>query len=136
MVLLSKTLLAIGVLVLAIGGYLLWFLYGGGPPPAGYSFPRHSMLGGPQALFKGSLENVEGCIRTAGEGSLAVVWPPGYSLSIDDGKPVIHGGFRDVGMGDEVRMGGGYYEDGAPPPGTRDVGACSPPYFLSTGFTD
>lgn len=75
MVLLSKTLLAIGVLVLAIGGYLLWFLYGGGPPPAGYSFPRHSMLGGPQALFKGSLENVEGCIRTAGEGSLAVVWP-------------------------------------------------------------
>jgi hypothetical protein len=136
MVLLGRTLLAIGVLVLAIGGYLLWFLYGGWPAPEGYSFPRHSMLGGPQALFEGSLEDVDGCIRTAGEGSFAVVWPPGYSLSIDDGKPVIHGGFRDVGMGDEVRMGGGYYEDGAPPPGTRDVGACSPPYFLSTGFTD
>ncbi|HUF06626.1 MAG TPA: hypothetical protein VMP86_04460 [Candidatus Binatia bacterium] len=35
-----------------------------------------------------------------------------------------------------VRMGGGYYEDGAPPPGSRDLGSCVPPFFLSTGFTD
>ena len=136
MVLLRRSLLVIAVLVVAIGGYLIWYLYGPWPVPEGYSFPRHSMLGGPQALFAGSLEDVDGCIRTAGEGSFAVVWPPGYSLSVDDGEPIIHGGSRVVRMGDEVRMGGGYYEDGAPPPGTRDVGACSPPYFLSTGLTD
>jgi hypothetical protein len=136
MVLLRRTLLVIGIVVLAIGAYVLWYLYGGWPAPEGYSFPRHSMLGGPQALFEGSLEDADGCIRTAGEGSFAVVWPPGYSLSVNDGEPVIHGGSRQVRMGEEVRMGGGYYEDGRPPPGTRHVGACAPPYFLSTGFTD
>ncbi len=65
-----------------------------------------------------------------------MVWPPGYRLSIAGGEPIIHDGFRDVGMGERVRMGGGYYEDGRPPPETRDVGTCAPPYFLSTGLTD
>ena len=92
--------------------------------------------GGPAGLFEGALEDVDGCIRTAGEDSFAVVWPPRYRVSVEDGQPVIHGNLRDVGMGEQVAMGGGYYEDGARPPGTRDVGSCTPPFFLSTGFTD
>jgi hypothetical protein len=39
-----------------------------------------------------------------------------------------------VRMGERVTMGGGYYEDGQAPPGSRDLADCSPPYFLSTGF--
>jgi hypothetical protein len=92
--------------------------------------------GGPDALYVGTLEDVDGCIRAAGDVSFAVVWPPGYHLGVDGGEPVIHGSFRDVGTGEQVRMGGGYYEDGLPPPGTRDVGSCAPPFFLSTGFSD
>jgi hypothetical protein len=79
---------------------------------------------------------VDGCIRAAGSESFAVVWPPGYWLSIEVGEPIVHGGSGEVGMGEQVRMGGGYYEDGAPPPGSRDVGNCAPPFFLSTGLTD
>jgi hypothetical protein len=104
--------------------------------PSGYSFPRHSMWGGPQALYVGTLEDVDGCIRATGDESFAVVWPPGYRLSVQAGKPVVHGGWQEVGMDEPVRMGGGYYEDGEPPPGTRDVGRCAPRFFLSTGFTD
>jgi hypothetical protein len=33
-------------------------------------------------------------------------------------------------------MGGGYYEDGQPPPESRDLGDCAPPFFLSTGLSD
>ena len=136
MTLARRLVLALGVVVAAVALSVAWLVYGGWPAPDGYSFPRHSMFGGPDALFVGALEDVDGCIRTAGDGSFAVVWPPGYRLSIEGGEPVVHGGFRDVGMGEQVRMGGGYYEDGRPPPETRDVGTCAPPYFLSTGFTD
>jgi hypothetical protein len=104
--------------------------------PSGYSFPRHSMVGGPAALFEGTLEEINGCIRARGEESFAVVWPPGYWLSIDGGEPVVHGFARRARMGEPLRMGGGYYEDGEPPPGSRDIGNCSPPFFLSTGFSD
>jgi hypothetical protein len=41
-----------------------------------------------------------------------------------------------VRMGEAVRMGGGYYEDGQPPAGSRDIGACAAPFFLSTGFAE
>lgn len=85
----------------------------------------------------GTLEDVDGCIRATAEyGSFAVVWPPGYWLSIDDNEPVVHGFTRDAGMGEPVRMGGGYREDGQPPPGSRDIGGCAPPFFLTTGFGD
>ena len=94
------------------------------------------MWGGPDALYDGTLEDVDGCIRAAGDESFAVVWPAGYRVSIDDGEPVVHGYLREVAMGEPVRMGGGYYEDGQPPPESRDVGDCAPPYFLSTGFSD
>ena len=131
-----RLLVALGVVVAAVALSVGWLVYGGSPAPDGYSFPRHSMFGGPDALFVGALEDVDGCIRTAGDGSFAVVWPPGYRLSIEGGEPVVHTGFHAVGMGEPVRMGGGYYEDGRPPPVSRDVGRCAPPFFLSTGFTD
>ena len=131
-----RSLLALGTVVVAVALYLAWYAYGGWPAPSGYSIPRHSMFGGPDALYVGTLEDVDGCIRAAGDESFAVVWPPGYHLSVDGGEAVIHGSFREVGMGEQVRMGGGYYEDGRPPPGTRDVGSCAPPFFLSTGFSD
>ena len=91
---------------------------------------------GPDALYVGTLEDMDGCIRAAGDESFAVGWPPGYRLSVEGGEPVITGGGREVRMGEAVRMGGGHYEDGQPPPGTRDVGSCRPPFFLSTGFSD
>jgi hypothetical protein len=94
------------------------------------------MFGGPDALFEGTLEEIDGCIRATGIESFAVVWPPGYWLSIDDGEPVVHGFARSARMGETVRMGGGYYEDGQPPPGSRDISGCGPPYFLSTGLSD
>ncbi len=129
-------MLALGIVAVAVALSLAWYVYGTWPVPEGYSFPRHSMLGGPAALYVGSLEDADGCIRTAGDQSFAVIWPPGYRLSLEGGEPVVHGGARDIGMGELIRMGGGYYEDGSPPPGARDVDDCSPPYFLSTGLTD
>lgn len=129
-------MLVLGIAAVAVALYVAWSTYGSWPVPGGYSFPRHSMWGGPQALFEGTLRDVDGCIRAGEDESFAVVWPPGYRLGVEDGEPVVLGGPRDVGMGEHVRMGGGYYEDGQPPPGTRDVGGCTAPFFLSTGFTD
>jgi hypothetical protein len=134
--LLGRSLLVLGIVVVAVAGYLAWSTYGSWPVPSGYSFPRHSMWGGPDALYAGTLKDVDGCIRAAGEESFAVVWPPGYRLSVEDGEPVVHGGSRQVRIGEQVRMGGGYYEDGLPPPESRDIGACAPPFFLSTGFSE
>lgn len=133
---LGRGLLVVGVVAMAAGLYLAWSTFGSWPVPQGYSFPRHSMWGGPDALFEGTLEEVDGCIRGGAGESFAVVWPPGYRLSLTDGQPVVHGGGQEVGMDEPVRMGGGYYEDGAPPPGTRDIGSCEAPFFLSTGFSD
>lgn len=131
-----RVVLVLGVVAVTVALYLAWSTYGSWPVPSGYSFPRHSMWGGPTALFVGTLDDVDGCIRTVGDESFAVVWPPGYRLSVEGGEPVVHGGSRSVRTGEQVRMGGGYYEDGQPPPGTRDVGNCAPPFFLSTGLTD
>jgi hypothetical protein len=131
-----RALLAVVGVATAFAASFLWSTYGSWPVPSGYSFPRHSMWGGPAALYEGTLEEVDGCIRAAGDKSFAVVWPPGYRLNLEDGEPIVVGGSRSVGMDEPIRMGGGYYEDGAPPPGTRDVGTCAPPFFLSTGFSD
>jgi len=131
-----RVVLLLGVGFVAVALSAAWYAYGAWPVPDGYSFPRHSMFGGPAALYEGTLEDVDGCIRAAGDESFAVVWPPGYWLNVEAGEPLVHGYFREVGMGEPVRMGGGYYEDRQPPPETRDVGDCAPPFFLSTGFTD
>jgi hypothetical protein len=131
----KRLALATGVVVLAISGYAAWYVYGAWPVPDGYSFPRHSFWGGgPAALFEGKLHDSGGCIRTAGTQHFTVVWPPGYRLTLAGGQPVVQGGGRDLRMGELVRMGGGFYEDGDPPPTTFDLGSCPPPYFLSTGF--
>jgi hypothetical protein len=129
-------ILAIGAVVIAIVLAVAWYTFGTWPVPGGYAFPRHSLFGGPTALFEGRLQDVGGCIRTDGDDSFAVVWPPGYRLSIEAGEPVVRAGFREIRMGEQIRMGGGYYESGDPPPGSRDVGGCAPPFFLSTGLSD
>jgi hypothetical protein len=129
--------LGLAVAIVAIAAFAAWYVYGTWPVPEGYSFPRHSMWGGgPTALFEGTLEEIDGCILTSGAQHFTVVWPPGYSLTIDGIEPVVHGNFREVRMGQTVRMGGGYYETGDPPPTTLTVGNCPSPYFLSTGFVD
>ncbi len=131
-----RAALVFGVVAVLVALALVWNVFGGWPVPSGYSFPRHSMFGGPAGLFEGTLEDIDGCIRAAGDESFAVVWPPGYWLSVEDGAPVVLGFARDAGMSEPVRMGGGYYEDGQPPPGSRDIGDCAPPFFLSTGLSD
>ncbi len=136
-VMVRRTVIVLGAVAAAVALALVWNVFGGWPVPSGYSFPRHSMFGGPQAEFVGTLEDIDGCIRAMAEdGSFAVVWPPGYWLSFDDNEPVVQGFTRDAGMGEPVRMGGGYREDGQPPPGSRDIGGCEPPFFLTTGFSD
>ena len=75
-----RWLLALGIIAVAVPVALAWYAFGAWPVPSGYSFPRHSMFGGPDALYVGTLEDVDGCIRTAEYGSFAVVWPPGSRL--------------------------------------------------------
>jgi hypothetical protein len=135
---LKRIALVAAVAVLVFSTFTAWYVYGSWPVPDGYSFPRHAAWGGgPTALFEGDLQEAEGCIQGATDsGAFSVVWPPGYHLTLDRGEPVLHGGSLQVRMGERVRMGGGYYETGEPPPGTRDLGTCPPPYFLSTGFVD
>jgi hypothetical protein len=129
--------LVVGVAILAAGGFGIWYVYGAWPVPEGYEFPRHSEFGGPSALFEGELQELEGCVRAATDfGAFTVVWPPGYSLTLDQGEPIVNGGALRVRMGEPVRMGGGYYESGDPPPGARDLGDCPAPYFFSTGFVE
>jgi hypothetical protein len=134
---LKAVALLLGVPLLLVGGFLAWYVYGAWPVPAGYSFPRHSLWGGgPTALFEGTLDVDDGCIRTAGLQEFTVVWPPGYSLAIVDGEPVVRAVGVEIRMGEQVRMGGGYYESGDPPPTTFNLGSCGPHYFLSTGVVE
>jgi hypothetical protein len=111
-----------------------WLTYGAWPEPVGYDFPRHSIWGGPLALFEGTLAVDDGCVEA--EGGFSVVWPPGSWLAIEDGQPVVHIGLASIGMGEPVRMGGGFYEEGDLPPTSFNAGTCPPPYFLSTGIAD
>jgi hypothetical protein len=135
MPLVRRALLPFGVLVVAVAAYMLWYLYGPWPVPDGYTFPRHSIWGsGPGALYEGSLVDDGGCIRTVNGTPATVIWPPGYTLTTENGQPVVHGDYRDVHMGEAVRMGGGWDEDGPPPPWTRDPGECLGPWFFTTGW--
>jgi hypothetical protein len=134
---LKRAGLALLIVVLAAAAYASWYVYGAWPVPSGYAFPRHSIwASGPAALFEGTLVVDGSCIRTDDAEPSTVVWPPGYRLAIVDGEPVVFGGSREVRMHQLVRMGGGWYEDGKPPPTTFDLGKCPPPYFLSTGLVD
>ena len=126
-----------GVTVIAlVGAAGAWYLYGPVPAPAGYHFPRHTLWGGPTGLYEGTLEETDGCVHTAD--GFTVAWPPGYRLDTDDGEIVIRGGGRTVHMGEQIRMGGGYYESEPLPDvlsGAADAG-CPMPIFLSTGWAD
>jgi hypothetical protein len=127
----------VAVLLVAAGAYALWYVYGAWPVPDGHEFPRHSIWGGgPTALFEGNLSDHDGCITT--DGGATVVWPPGYSLSVEAGRPVIHGDGGDIQMGQQIRLGGGEYSRGE----LRGVAAgaatsrCPEPFFLTTGLAD
>ncbi len=130
---LKRAGLVVAVLVVAGGAYALWYVYGAWPVPDGYEFPRHSQWGGgPTALFEGELVDEDGCIR--GSDGATVVWPPGYSLHLHDGRPEVHGGGQVVGMGVSVRMGGGWYDQWEASIFSGAATRCAPPYFLSTGL--
>ncbi|MEX0625637.1 MAG: hypothetical protein WD402_03745 [Chloroflexota bacterium] len=132
---LRRFAMLIGVALVVGGAYAAWYIYGAWPVPDGYAFPRHSIWGsGPGALFEGELVEVDGCIETTGDDSSTVVWPPGYFLRVQDGQPVVHGSWRELRMGESVRMGGGWYS--TVPPTGFDIGGCPPPFFLSTGFVE
>lgn len=130
-----RAVLGAGLVVAAVLAFVLWYVYGAWPVPSGYEFPRHSLWGGgPTALFEGTLVERDGCIRT--DGGDTVVWPPGYSLSVEAGQPVVHGSGLQVRMGERVRLGGGEYS-------RSQLGAvashgaqtrCQAPFFLTTGF--
>ena len=127
--------LALAVAVLAVAAYAGWSVYGAWPVPDGYVFPRHTIWGsGPAALFEGTLAIEDGCIQTAEAMPATVVWPPGYRLTVQDGAPVVLGGDEPIRMERPIRMGGGWYESGRPPPTSFNVGICPPPYFLSTSL--
>ncbi len=73
------------------------------------------------ALGKGCLLGVDGCVRLEGVrgNSGDVVGPPGYSLDKRDGEVLVLDKKGEVGevearVGDEVKMGGGEINEGAP----------------------
>ena len=90
------------LLIAAFAGMLLDAPVGA---PAGYHFPHHAMSGGMDALYEGALVEADGCVMT--EGRDTVVWPPGYGFEIRDGRLVVVGGGRVVGIGEAVAIGGG-----------------------------
>ena len=142
MISLKRAGVGVGVLVIAGVAFLLWYVYGAWPVPDGYEFPRHSHWGGgPTALFTGELVDEDGCIRTSGEGRATVIWPPGYSLRLDNNRrPEVSGGGRVIAMGMQVRLGGGTYDTRTQLAGISTQGAadtrCPPPFFLTTGLAE
>lgn len=126
-------------LVITLVVLTVMYLFAPVGAPPGYHFPRHSGLGGGMdALHEGVLVDADGCVTT--EDDATVVWPPGYGLEIRDGRLVIVGGGRVVGMGEPVALGGGEvgrdalraYPFAAL---TADV-PCGDNYFLSSGWAD
>jgi hypothetical protein len=136
----SATMLA--VLLLAMVLYGLWYALLRTPStPDGYDFPHHSLSGGPDALYEGTLLESEGCVVT--EAGDTVVWPGGYWLELrSDGSLAVHGDGREVAVGDAVRLGGGYYDrDGLLGIGATEATEAGCPegtdgYFLTTGWGD
>ena len=91
--------------------------------------------GGPGGLYEGTLAETDGCVHTAD--GFTVAWPPGYRLDTDDGEIVIRDGGRTVRMGEQIRMGGGYYESELPDIQSAAASTgCPMPIFLSTGWAD
>jgi len=126
-------------LVITLVVLTVMYLFAPVGAPPGYHSPRHSGLGGGMdALYEGVLVDADGCVTT--EDDATVVWPPGYGLEIRDGRLVIVGGGRVVGMGEPVALGGGEvgrdalraYPFAAL---TADV-PCGDHYFLSSGWAD
>lgn len=63
-----------------------------------------------EALYEGSVVEVDGCLRLGDEpDSHTVVWPPAFSLSTKDGAQVVlDDNGRTIGrLGDFFRLGGG-----------------------------
>jgi hypothetical protein len=122
--------------VLVLAALVVMYLYAPVGAPAGYHFPHHAMLGGGMdALYEGVLVEEDGCVMT--EGRDTVVWPPGYGFETRDGRLVVVGGGRVVGMGEAVAIGGGFVhrDDLRRFPlalGTAEV-PCGGGYFLATG---
>ncbi len=131
-----RAVLVLGIAAVAVALYVAWSTYGFLARAERILLPAPLDVGRPGCPLRRHSQRRGRMHSSGGDESFAVVWPPGYRLGTENGEPVVHGGPRDVGMGEQVRMGGGYYEDGQPPPGTRDVGSCAPPFFLSTRFTD
>ena len=83
-------------------------------PSIGIALPRHGWSGeGPAALGSGRLELDDGCLslRSADGTSYVVVWPPDTRIMLEDGTPVVWIGADTARVGDDVRLGGGYYSD-------------------------
>jgi hypothetical protein len=131
---LRRVALASVLVVAAVIGVVAWSTYGAWPVPEGYAFPRHSIWGGPTALYEGSLRIEGACIQT--QDGATIVWPPFSSLAIVDGEPVVRLGIAELRIGPAVRLGGGWYESGDPPPTTFNLQTCPAPYFLTTGVAD
>ena len=136
---LKRAAAVIGIVFVAACAYAVWYVYGAWPVPDGYEFPRHSIWGGgPDVLLVGELVDEGGCIRAAGGGGTTIVWPPGFSLSIEDGQPVVHGAGRNVGMGAVIRLVGGEYTRSELRGVAEGAGRtrCPAPFFLTTGYAD
>jgi hypothetical protein len=125
-----------GVVVAVVIGFLAWSTYGAWPVPQGYAFPRHSMYGGPDALYEGRLAVEDGRIVT--EEGATVIWPPFSFLTVVDGEPVVRIGWRSLAVGAPVRLGGGYYGGGVLPDAAATAAdwGCPGDYFLTTGPAD
>ena len=128
---------AIGV-VLLLAVLVVMLLYAPVGTPSGYHFPHHAMFGGMDALYEGVLVEADGCVMT--EGRDTVVWPPGYGFEIRDGRLVVVGGGRVVGMNEAVAIGGGFvsrddlsaFQLAA---GTAEL-PCGDRFFLASGWAD
>jgi len=104
------------------------------PVPDGYALPRHNWWGGgPAGLYAGSLVDRNGCIGT--DDGETIVWPARYSLAIVDGRPMVNGDGRWATPGDEVRLGGGWYDTAEVLASvTGEKTDCPAPYFITTSF--
>lgn len=57
-----------------------------------------------QALLSGELELIDDCLRVNGD---LIIWPYGFSLSVDEASILDDTGHGAVRVGDRVRFGGG-----------------------------
>jgi hypothetical protein len=136
----QRSLTMLGVIVAAMAAFGIWYAFQPAATsdgtPAGYEFPQHTLSGGgPAAVFEGTLSEADGCLRA---GDATVIWPEDYSLTLEDGEPVVRGDGRDIGLGEAVRLGGGYYQEADLPDEALDAlgGPCPGPFFLTTGFVE